>query len=465
MDLFSKFPESETQGQLLSNINEEKTESMEIDINESKEDHKFQNTLKFENLQKVNSIRKRSILLISILFLLSILFSYIIRHYLINISLYLIENYSIKDKFAQKIFSYLNDICIVASYCFMIILYFNYSLNFSFIYILSLIISKYVSCLIFITYGIDREKDKSLRDFFENTSEKPNVHLLRTVIIFFGFWRLLISKGRNKKEINRYKKINSILFLISVFITTIIFLEQIFVEKCSVKSCFLGLFIGFILYSIIYEIICIQFMKPNFFMHYIHRNYWLFVFLSIIPLGFIIYMFNNYNGIEDVLEIYTYIPFYGISNISHIDQDNMNRICLQNSLVTFLLIFIIHGIEKNFDFVSSKNNNYNLSNIVLFNQSIKTKMIIRHTFIYMFLGVALIALKIYINYYYPIPLIYYLIIEIAIYFIFGEGFFGKGIKSMLKPNVNEEKELEDYQGIELSGGSTPGIENVETGRI
>ena len=348
------------------------------------------------------------------------------------------------------------------------ILYLIYPLNYSFTYFLSLIFAEYVYALIFIIYGVEREKSKNLKIFFENGSEKPNLQLLKIVVIFFGFWRILKSKKRNKNEINKYKKINNIIFLMSLFVTIIIFLEQIFVEKYSIKSCFLGLFFGLLIYTFIYERLCIQFMKANFFMNYINVNYWIIVFSSIISILIVTYMFNNYNYLEDIFEIYNYIPFYGISSINQIDQDNMNRICLKKSLIVFLLISIASGIKYNYQFVTSKkndNNFYNLSDIVLFNQTIKVKLILRNIAIYILSGILLFVFMRYINYNSKIQFIYYLLVDIIIYFVLGIGLFGIGIKSMLKPNLEEGRELEDYQDMGFSSGSTPKNENDEEGRI
>ena len=468
MDLFSRFPESTKQGHFFSKINDEKWETDDMEIIESNEDDVSKGNFKFENLQKVNYLKKRNLILMIILFTLIILFSYIIPNILIDLSLKLINNYSIKDKFALKIFSYLNDVCLNFSYIFAMILYLIYPLNYSFTYFLSLIFAEYVYALIFIIYGVEREKSKNLKIFFENGSEKPNLQLLKIVVIFFGFWRILKSKKRNKNEINKYKKINNIIFLMSLFVTIIIFLEQIFVEKYSIKSCFLGLFFGLLIYTFIYERLCIQFMKANFFMNYINVNYWIIVFSSIISILIVTYMFNNYNYIEDVFEIYNYIPFYGISSINQIDQDNMNRICLKKSLIVFLLISIASGIKYNYQFVTSKkndNNFYNLSDIVLFNQTIKVKLILRNIAIYILSGILLFVFMRYINYNSKIQFIYYLLVDIIIYFVLGIGLFGIGIKSMLKPNLEEGRELEDYQDMGFSSGSTPKNENDEEGRI
>ena len=394
MDKFSRFPESNIQREEFnSKINDDKLDTEDLDMSESNRDIDSKSNFKFENLQKVIYLRKRSLIMIIILFSLIILFSYIIPNLLIDVSLKLINYYSIKDKSAIKIFSYLNDICINFSYILSIIVYLQYPLNYSFTYLLSLIISEYVYWLIFIIYGIEREKTKNLKIFFENGSEKPNLQLLKIVVIYFGFWRILKSKKINKKELNKNKKINNIIFLISFFITIIIFLEQIFVEKCSIKSCFVGLFFGLLIYSVIYELMCIQFMKANFFMNYINSNFWFIVFAGIIPLLIIIFMFNNYNDIEDVFEIFNYIPYYGISSINQIDQVNMNRICLKKSLIVFLMISISYGIKYNYDFVNSKkndNNFYNLSDIVLFNQSIKVQLILGKIAFYIIFGISIL---------------------------------------------------------------------------
>ena len=468
MDLFSRFPESNTQGQILSKINDDLIDSDRFEMQESKEDINPQGNLRFESLQKVNSLRKRNLIMMIILLSLILFFSYIIPNILINISLKLIEKYSIKDKSTIEMFSYIYEICVNVSYIFSIILYLYYPLNYSFTYIFSLIITEYIYSLIFITYGIDREKEKNIQQFFFNGSEKPNLQILRIVVIFFGFWRLLKSKSRNKKEINKYKKINNIIFIISIIITLIIFLEQIFVEKYSIKSCFLGLFLGFLIYSIIYERICFQFMKPNFFLLYINGNYWLFVFTSLIPLLIVIYMFNNYNKMKDVFEKFKYNPFYLTSNINIINQVDMNRICLIKSFIVFLLLFSIKGIKDNYDFVTSRksNNFYNLSDIVLFNKNIKELFIIKNIVCYIIFGISLIGVIGYINYYSDIQFIYILVMEIIIYYIFGKGLFGYGIKSMLKPNLDEERELDNYPNMEFSSGSTPKNDEKETeGRL
>ena len=290
--------------------------------------------------------------------------------------------------------------------------------------------------------------------------------MLKIIVIFFGFWRILKSKGRNKKEINRYKKINSIIFLMSAFITIIIFLDQLFVEKCTIKSCFLGIFWGLFIYTFIFEGICFQFMKANYFINYVNGNFWFLIFVSIIALLIIIFMFNNYNGIEDIFEIYEFIPFYLKSNFNDVAQKNLNRICLIKSLIVSLLIFIVSGIKYNYDFVNSKrndNNFYNLSDIVLFNQTIKAKLIIGNVAMFIMLGIGLILFMIYINYNSEIPFIYYLLMEIIVFGIFGLGLFGFGIKKMLKPNLDEGRELEDYQdmGFSNSNESTPGNQNEE----
>ena len=469
MDKFSRFPESNIQREEFnSKINDDKLDTEDLDMSESNRDIDSKSNFKFENLQKVIYLRKRSLIMIIILFSLIILFSYIIPNLLIDVSLKLINYYSIKEKPAIKIFSYLNDICINFSYILSIIVYLQYPLNYSFTYLLSLIISEYVYWLIFIIYGIEREKSKNLKIFFENGSEKPNLQLLKIVVIYFGFWRILKSKKINKKELNKNKKINNIIFLISFFITIIIFLEQIFVEKCSIKSCFVGLFFGLLIYSVIYELMCIQFMKANFFMNYINSNFWFIVFAGIIPLLIIIFMFNNYNDIEDVFEIFNYIPYYGISSINQIDQVNMNRICLKKSLIVFLMISISYGIKYNYDFVNSKkndNNFYNLSDIVLFNQSIKVQLILGKIAFYIIFGISLIVFMRYINYNYEFRFIYYLLVDVIVYLIFGIGLFGFGIKQMLKPNLDEGRELEDYQDMGISSGSTPKNEGEEEGRL
>ena len=87
MDLFSRFPESNTQGQILSKINDDLIDSDRFEMQESKEDINPQGNLRFESLQKVNSLRKRNLIMMIILLSLILFFSYIIPNILINISL------------------------------------------------------------------------------------------------------------------------------------------------------------------------------------------------------------------------------------------------------------------------------------------------------------------------------------------------------------------------------------------
>lgn len=463
MDLFSRFPESSKSGQNLLKINEENLNLDEFDINESNEDVNSTNNIKFENLQKVNSLRNRNLIYMLILISLILVFSYFIQDILIDLSLELIVKHSIKEKLTIDLFFYINEIAINFCYVFAIILYLYYPLNFSFTYVLSLIIIEIINALIYSTYGVDREKDKRIEIFYRNGSEKPDIQILKIFVIFFGFWRLLKSKKREKNELIRYKKINNIIFVICFIMTVLIFLKQLFVEKYSLKSCFLGLFEGFLTYTFIFERMCIQFMKPNFFMHYINGNYWFFIFASVIPFLVVMYMFNNYNKLSDVFEIYKNIPFYLSNNLNYIDQHNMNRICLMKSLISFLLISIVTGIRNNYQFVTSKknNNSYKLIDIVLFSKNNKVQEIIKKTITYILIGIIFIALMIYVNYCYEVQFIYYLSVEILIYFIFGIGLFGSGIKSMLKKNIDEETELEEYQNLELSEGSTPKVDNLQ----
>ena len=204
MDLFSRFPESNKQGQIFSKINEENLTMDDFDINESNEDVNSKSSNKFENLQKVNSLRNRNLIFMSILILLIILFSYIIPDILIDLSLELIVKYSIKEKITIDLFFYINEIAINSCYIFAIILYLYYPLNFSFTYILSLIIIEIINSLIYSTYGVDREKDKKIEIFYRNGSEKPDIQIIKIVVIFFGFWRLLKSKKRDKNELLKF---------------------------------------------------------------------------------------------------------------------------------------------------------------------------------------------------------------------------------------------------------------------
>ena len=107
MDLFSKFPESNTQGQIFSKINEERLEADEFDNNDTIEDNTSKSNLRFENLHKVKSLRKRNLILMIILLIFILFFSYIIQNFLIEISLKLIENYSVKEKLTLNLFFFI----------------------------------------------------------------------------------------------------------------------------------------------------------------------------------------------------------------------------------------------------------------------------------------------------------------------------------------------------------------------
>ena len=97
-------------------------------------------------------------------------------------------------------------------------------------------------------------------------------------MIYFGLWRLIRSKNKNKKNLNKHKGMPNIVFAISILVTIFTFLEEILIGQCSIHSCLLGVIIGVITYSIIFERFCIQFRKGKNFIKIIAKNF-IFIYL------------------------------------------------------------------------------------------------------------------------------------------------------------------------------------------
>ena len=217
---------------------------------------------------------------------------------------------------------------------------------------------------------------------------------------------------------------------------------------CSINNCLMGLFIGIAVYTVIYERLCVQFMKGAFFVRNLAKNYFLFAFLTFIQLLVAISLFHNYNGISNIFEAYDYNPW----KEQDIGQTVMNKIVLKKSLYSFLLLFIIMGIRKNYKFVISKKNKnyYNLEDIVQFNKDEKKIIILKRVLLYSLPSFVIIILSSYLQYAYNIQLVFYLVFDIFFYASFGLIFFGFGITKSLKRHLDQGRELEDYQNLNYS---------------
>ena len=450
MDLFSPFPESNNQNQFLPKIYEEKVDSNTLEGNEP---DKSKKPKKFENYKKVISLRKKNAIIMVVVIILLFLIYFTFDELLINLSVKMIDNFTIKKKITKTITIIISKISEYSFYPLFSILYLKYPLQYSFSYILSSIVIKYIHAILFLVYGVDREKEIGIRNFFESRSEKPNIQLQLIFIQFFGFWRLIKSKNVSKKEESRHKKTVNIFLFLSMAIIILIFFEEIFIGQYSINKCLMGLFIGIIVYTMIYERICFQFMKGKIFVRTIAKNYFLFSFITVIELLVSTLLYHNYNGLSDIFEVYDYNPFKDES----ISQYNMNKIVLKKSLFVFLLFFIIMGIRTNYKFVISKKNKnyYSLEDIVYFNKGEKLSTIFGSVFLYSLPAFILMIIMRYLQLNYKIQLVFYLVVDIVIFFIFGYVYFGIGIKKSLKKHIDEGRELEYYQNLDYPDLKTP----------
>lgn len=446
MDLFCQFPESNNQNEFLPRINEEKVGNENLENISVKE--RSQKINRFENIKKVNTLRKRNTYILIIAIILFFLVKFTLDGFLRDLSVKLINNYAINTRIAKIINSFIGRISPYFYDIFFVILYLRYPLQYSFSYILSYIVIQYIHAILFLVYGVDREKDQSIERFFANGSEKPNIQLQIYFITFFGYWRLLRSKSRTKNVSNKYKRLANIIFCLSVIIIIFVFLEEMLVGIYSINNCLMGLFYGIVVYTIIYERLCIQFMKGALFVRSLAKNYFLFSFITFIQLLVAISLFHNYNGISDIFEAYDYNPW----KEQDIGQKVMNKIVLKKSLYAFLLLFIILGIRKNYKFVISKKNKnyYNLEDIVQFNKDEKKITILKRILLYSLPSLVIIILSSYLQYAYNIQLVFYLVSDIFFYASFGLIFFGIGITKSLKRHLDQGRELEDYQNLNYS---------------
>ena len=456
MDLFSQFPESNNQNIFLPKINDEKIESaiFEGDDNDKLKKPKYN---KFENFKKVIALRKKNAIILVIVVFLIFLILFAFDEFLFNISVKLIDNFAIKESTTESLIILINRFNSYLFYPLFFILYLKYPLQYSFTYILSFVVIRYIHAILFLIYGVDRGKEISIQAFFETHSEKPNLQLQLTFGQFFGFWRLIKSKAPLKKDSSRHKKIVNILLCLSTIFTILTFLEEILVGHCSINMCLMGLIIGIIVYTTIYERLCFQFMKGSFFVKTMANNYFFFLFLTVIQLLIAILLYHNYNGISDIFEIFNYNPW----KVESISQKTMNQVVLKKSLFVFMFLFIIMGIRSNYKFVISKKNKnyYNLEDIVHFNKGEKIWVIFLRVMIYSSPGILVMIVMNYLQYYYKIQLVFYLVTDIFIFWNFAFVYFGIGVKKSLKKHIDEGRELEEYQNLDYSDNKTPQDEN------
>lgn len=459
MDLFSQFPESGKQLQYIERISDEKSDLNSVDDKDiDKENNKKSKIEYYEEMKKVNKYRKRNFLIL--ILMISSFFAIILAldKILEDFSVYLIENYGGFDKY-EKIFFYINKFLLFLFYPLFLILYLKYPLTYSFSYITCYIIIKYIISLLELIYGIDREKEKGIKEFFVTNSEKPNSQLVLIFIIYFGFWRLIKAKHSTKKSIISSGNYIQIFFIISVLVTIYTFLEEILVAKCSINFCLIGLIISILTYSIIYERLCIQFMKGKYFVKWIKKNIFLFVFICFINISVSSLIYHNYQGIRDIFRVFEYNPFS--PNIQ--TQDFLNNKALLDSLIIFLELIILFGIKSNYEFVVSKENkNFcQPKDIVQFNRDEKFCQILKNNLIFTLPGTFIIFTTKYLQYQKEkLPLLFYGIADILTYLIYGCVFYGCGIRKLLKNHVNEGEELSNYHNLDISGSSKHKNQNI-----
>ena len=446
MDLFTQFPESNRQDQFLPKFKNDKIESNNLEGDESEQ--KKQQIIRFDNLKKVNSLHKRNTLIMIIAIVSIFLILFALDDILLNLSVTIIDNYTIKKTMTKNIILIIDRILTWFFFPFFYIIYLKYPLQYSFSYIISYSVTKYIHAILFLIYGVDRKKELGIKSFFQSGSEKPNLQIQIRFCEFFGFWRLIKSKKRYKIELSKYNKISDIIFCLSLIVIIFTFLVEILVNNCSINNCLMGLIIGIIVYTMIYERLCFQFMKGKIFIKTLAKNYFFFAFLTFIQLLVAILLYHNYNGIEDIFEIFEYNPWKDET----ITQKTMNKIVLKKSLHVFLIFFIIYGIRRNYKFVISKKNKnyYNLDDIVQFNKDEKIFSIFVRNMLLTSPAIIVMCVMNFLQYNTKIQLVFYLVTDIFIYGNFGYVFFGIGVKKSLKRHLDEGRELEDYQNLSYS---------------
>ena len=129
-----------------------------------------------------------------------ILVEFIFEDILKDFSVKIIENYSIKESITKTVFQIINKVIGYFWVPAFFIIYLNYPLTHSFTYNLSFTINNYIKVLLFLIYGIDRNREIGIKEFVYSGSEKPNLNIQTIIIIYFGFWRL------SKVELSLRKK-------------------------------------------------------------------------------------------------------------------------------------------------------------------------------------------------------------------------------------------------------------------
>ena len=180
----------------------------------------------------------------------------------------------------------------------------------------------------------------------------------------------------------------------------------------------------------------------------IAKNFFFYLFITIIEFSVALLLYRHYNGIEDIFEVFDVNPW----EEKNINQNNMNKIVFKKSLSIFFFFFIVLRIRKNYNFVNSKKNKnfYNLDDISQFNQDEKISIIFKRNILLSSPGIILMCLMNYLQYTYKVSFIYYLFADMVIFFNFAYVWFGIGIKKSLKKHLDEGRELEDYQNLNYS---------------
>jgi len=305
---------------------------------------------------------------------------YLFQNTLYKISLNIIKNnqqFYINHKTLIKTFKYLSSINFI-SYI-IIFVYIYYPLNISYSYLTIVIFSWYLSSLFDLIYGVYRDwNENDLSEYFNNGSEKISGHCLLSTSAFIGLWEITLNdkmkinnninndndnnnnnknifvmffkKFENKKYIIKYLT----LFLILLFLF-FLSLISVLAKDHSLNLCFVGIYIGYFLYNILFKFIGIHVLESKQFLKIFKKRTTSLFLLFFYVVSFIIValLYFSYNKKFNFTEI-----IKNEENLNDAQKKNFlfNYNALINGTCIFILIGIHFGLEKLEIYI--KNNKY-----------------------------------------------------------------------------------------------------------
>ena len=436
MDLFSQFPESNAQSHLIVYIKEEKKQNNNNDNNDPKNDL----SNRYDDVKTVLRLRKSRTYIILLVILLAII--YYFPSFFNNLSLTIakfLSKFTFPNLVSETVLTIIDRFVIYLYIPLFIFVYFKYPLTYSFAYLSSIITAKYMISIFSLIYGVDREKE-DLEKYYTNDSEKPNTHLLLMVVTISGFKRLLLSMnskkaGQNKKNYY-FSPINAILIFILCF-------SEMYLGKYSFKMCLVGTIIGLIIYLSIFKYFCLQHIKGIKFIRIFSKNIFILACLSLTGCIASFCIFWNYSDF-DLWENYKTLNEDLSENSKNNINDNFNKRSFLNSLILFMLLFSIVGINFIAKFFSIEQNKsyFILENIIEFNKNNDIIYYLKKNgFTILVFTIVIIILKMCeMGIIITLPYAFFILVFPAIYSFGGYFLFWKGIKNLLKNKVMQQED-------------------------